>query len=71
MRKVWYVQERLGGKYLYLQKVPLCFLKNKQKYLTDLAAADSVFKDWIWTGELRIRARFWLWLKKASEIKIW
>jgi len=67
MTKVWYGEE--NEKELSFQEVPLFFLKHREQIKT--ADEDMIFGGFVSVGQLRRWARFWLWLKKISKIKLW
>ena len=72
MRKVWYAEKMEGGRWwrFNFQKVPFFFLRRVEQVKS--AHPDSmIFGGFVSTCQLRTWARFWLWLKKISEIKVW
>jgi len=68
MRKVWLVSEEEEGIIGFLE-VPLIFLGRREK--VEPVEPDSIFGGCVNVCQLRWWARFLLWLKKISEIKVW
>lgn len=71
MRKVWYGEERKEGVRRFdFQEVPFFFLKKVEQVKADVPE-NMIFGGFVSVGQLRRWARFLLWLKKISEIKVW
>jgi len=68
MVKVWLAFEEEEG-IVSLQEVPLFFLGCREQ--VEPVEEDGIFGGCINVCQLRWWARFWLWLKKISEIKAW
>jgi len=72
MREVWYAEEKKRGGVtkFYFQKVPFFFLKHVEQ-LKSVYDQNMVFGGFVSVGQLRIWARFFLWIKRVSAIKVW
>ncbi len=71
MRKVWY-GEQIKGEALWFnfQEVPFFFLKRVEQVKAEVPE-NMILGGFVSTCQLRTWARFWLWLKKVSKIKVW
>ena len=71
MRKVWYGGERKEGVRRFdFQEVPFFFLKHVEQVKAKIPE-NMIFGGFVSAYQLRIWARFLLWLKEASEIRVW
>lgn len=69
IEKVWY-GDLVGEKSLRFRKVPFFFLKHVEQVKAEVPE-NMIFGGFVSTCQLRTWARFWLWIKKVSEIKVW
>ena len=71
MRKVWYGEKRKGMVWRFdFQEVPFFFLKRVEQAKAEVPE-NMIFGGFVSTCQLRTWARFLLWLKEVSEIKVW
>ncbi|TET22354.1 MAG: hypothetical protein E3J76_04820 [Candidatus Aminicenantes bacterium] len=74
MKKVWYAEEAKGKVWtsggFNFQEVLFFFLKHVEQVKAE-ADENMIFGGFVSACQLRIWARFLLWLKKISEIKVW
>jgi len=70
MRKVLYGEPVKGIECFCFREVPFFFLKHVEQVKADVPE-NMIFGGFVSTCQLRTWARFWLWLKKISKIKVW
>lgn len=70
MVKVWYGEKVKGEEFFRFLEVPFFFLKHIEQVKAEVDE-NMIFGGFVSTCQLRRWARFLLWLKKVSEIKVW